>query len=239
MKSKYSDKYRIMKINEFLETTVEEDWKSKAMAATLALGAASGTYFGSQPEEPDEKPQQQQTTQQNAELKAMPNLSGTHMESLLYRKAKAAGIKGIELAQLLAQCAHESQGFTETREKGTPEYFSAKYDPHRAPQTAKLLGNTHPGDGQKFRGAGPIQVTGKYWFKQAQKDLGIPLVKNPELSGNPNVGADLAIWYWQKKVRPNVSDFSDTQAVTKQINPKLDKLRRREQLFDKYVEAMK
>lgn len=232
-----------MKINEFIEVPVEEDWKSKATAGALALGALSGVYFGSQPlDDPDNTNVQQQQTQRAdkpKEPEVVPNLSGSKLEDLLRKKATAAGIRGIELAQLLAQAAHESQGFRETREKGTPEYFASKYDPHQAPKTAKKLGNTQPGDGEKFRGAGPLQVTGKYWFSQAEKDLGIPLTKNPNLSSNPKTGVDLAIWYWKKKVRPAVTDFSDTQAVTQQINPGLDKLDRREQLFNKYAEAMK
>jgi predicted chitinase len=227
-----------VKINEFIDVAVEEDWKSKAVTGALTLGAMVGTYQGNQQPEKPVSQSQQVTPVKKSEVN-LPNLSGSKLEDLLRKKARASGIKGIELAQLLAQASHESQGFSETREKGTPEYFATRYDPHHAPRTAKNLGNTNPGDGQKYRGAGPLQVTGKYWFSQAEKDLCIPLTKNPELSSNPHTGVDLAIWYWKKKVRPSVTDFSDTQAVTRQINPGLDKLDRREQLFAKYVEAMK
>lgn len=217
-----------MKLNEI--TNVDEDWKHAVAAGALALSGLSG---GSKVDAPAPSPETHHI-QQAPTPTTVPNLTGTKMESTLHKTAVAAGLKGEELAQFLAQCAHESQGFTRMREVGTPKYFATKYDPHHAPTTAKLLGNTKAGDGEKYRGAGPMQVTGKYWFGQAQKDLGIPLLKDPSLANNPAIAAELAVWYWKKRVRPYVTDFSDTKAVTRHINSGLDKVERREELFNKY-----
>jgi hypothetical protein len=83
------------------------------------------------------------------------NLLSNHPqhEALLQRAAKQAGIKGIELAQFMAQTNHESWDFSRLKEKGMGKgYFAKKYDPKYAPRTAKILGNKHIGDGEKFHG---------------------------------------------------------------------------------------
>lgn len=214
---------------------IDEDWKHAVAAGALALGGLSG---GSKVT-PPETPAPTQHIQQAPNIISVPNLSGTRMEDILHKKAIKAGIQGEELAQFLAQCAHETMGFTRSREKGTSAYFAKKYDPKHAPTIAKLLGNTKSGDGERFRGTGGLQLSGKYWFNQAEKELGIPLLQHPELADDINIGADLAVWYWKKKVQPHVSNFSDTKSVTKQINPGLDKLERRDQLYKKYIGAAK
>ena len=227
-----------MKLDEIIkQKELDEDWKHAVAAGVMALGGLSGG--NSNKAEPPAQSQVHHINQSPHHAFKIPNLSGTAMEAALHKKAIAAGIRGVELAQFLAQCAHESHGFTKSREEGSPAYFAKKYDPNHAPRTAKLLGNTKVGDGEKYRGAGPLQVTGKYWFGQAQKDLGVPLLAEPGLSDNLNTGADLAIWYWKKKVRPNVSDFSNTPAVTRQINSRLDKVDRRIELFKTYTQGSK
>ena len=231
-----------MRIIEIIsEDKIEEGWKSNIAAGALAVGALAG--INNYNSAPKEHPGKIQATHQIATPKNknfdVPTISGTSMEATLKKKAIAAGIKGEELAQFLAQCAHESHLFTKAREHGSEDYFNKKYDKSQAPKTAKLLGNTKVGDGVKFRGAGPLQVTGKFWFNQAGKELNIPLVSHPELADKEDVGVDLAVWWWMKNVHPRISDFTDTKAVTRIINTKLDKLDRREGLFNQYIQSAK
>lgn len=44
------------------------------------------------------------------------------------------------------------------------------------------LGNTHPGDGHKYRGMGLLQTTGRGWATRLQAASGLPLVDHPEMS---------------------------------------------------------
>ena len=60
---------------------------------------------------------------------------------------------------LMAQIAHESANWKYFKEIGDAAYFTTMYE-GRAD-----LGNTQPGDGVRFSGCGPIQVTGRYNFQ--------------------------------------------------------------------------
>ena len=156
-------------------------------------------------------------------------------EALLQRAAKAAGIKGIELAQFMAQTNHESWDFSRLREKGIGKgYFAKKYDPKYAPKTAKILGNKNIGDGEKYHGRGFIQLTGRDNYRMAQDALNIPLLQQPELAERPDIAAKIAIWYWQTRVKPHINNFNDTKAVTQKINPAMRGLKDRHAKFMDY-----
>ena len=156
-------------------------------------------------------------------------------EALLQRAAKAAGIKGIELAQFMAQTNHESWDFSRLKEKGIGKgYFAKKYDPKYAPKTAKILGNKNIGDGEKYHGRGFIQLTGRDNYRMAQDALNIPLLQQPELAERPNIAAKIAIWYWQTRVKPHINNFNDTKAVTQKINPAMRGLKDRHAKFMDY-----
>ncbi|RVB05697.1 glycoside hydrolase family 19 protein [Mesorhizobium sp. M7A.F.Ca.CA.004.02.1.1] len=85
------------------------------------------------------------------------------------------------LAYILATPWHET-GYTmqPIAERGGPSYC-AKYD---SGNLAKMLGNTAPGDGYRFRGRGYVQLTGRrnYWL--ASTKIGVDLIKNPDQAMN-------------------------------------------------------
>ena len=145
-------------------------------------------------------------------------------EELLHRTAKQAGIRGVELAQFLAQCFHESAGFKRMKEYASGAAYEGRRD----------LGNIYRGDGIRYKGRGFIQVTGRDNYRRAGAALGLPLEDNPELASRPDVAARIAIWYWKSRVQPNVSNFNDTRAVTRWINPKMHGLEQRHENFTDY-----
>lgn len=149
----------------------------------------------------------------------------------------AGGIKGTELAQLVAQCAVETSYFTSMKEKGGSLDFK-KYDVRSNPRKAKILGNTKPGDGARYHGRGYIQLTGKDNYTRAGKALGLDLVNHPELVERPDVAARVAVWFWKHHVQPRVTNFNDTAQVTKPINSGLDGLDKRESTFAAIMDLM-
>jgi putative chitinase len=165
-------------------------------------------------------------------------MTGTDHEAVLKTVALQSGITGDELAAFLSQCKHETLDFRRMTEIGGSLDFR-KYDPKFAPKRAKLLGNVEPGDGARYKGRGYIQLTGRYNYRIAGEALGLPLEQQPELVEQPQVAAQVAVWFWKKRVQPNVDNFNDVRAVTKPINPGLKGLVDRKQAFADYKDFYK
>jgi predicted chitinase len=160
------------------------------------------------------------------------------MEKLLINAAARAGIEGVELKQFLAQARHESWDFKHMEEQGTSQYFARKYDKKFSPKKAKILGNIKIGDGERYKGRGFFQLTGRYNYEQAAKALGIDLVNKPQLAADPKVAADIAVWYWKTRVKSKVSDFGNVAQSTRPINPALKGLKDRTNKFNQYVQRV-
>ena len=233
--------------------SIEEGWKDWVAGAGVAAMAAGGggaaydAYKASQAEkEPtaivakaDDKSNFKKGVERLAK-DAVPksSVTGSPHEKFLTKAAIAAGIKGEELAQFLAQTAHESHNFKSMVEYGGSLDFR-KYDPKYAPNKAKQLGNKKVGDGAKYKGRGYIQLTGRYNYKRAGEALGLPLEQKPELVEKPEVAAQVAIWFWQNRVQPRVDDFGNTPAATKPINSGLKGLQDRKDKFQDFKLVMK
>jgi putative chitinase len=160
----------------------------------------------------------------------------TDAEAALQTAAKAAGLTGVELAQFMAQTRHESWDFGKMKEVGNKKQF-AKYD---APRKARQLGNKVRGDGERFKGRGFIQLTGRDNYTRASQQIfgDDRLVKNPDLASRLDVGAQIALWFWKNQVRPNVSNFNNTKEVTNAINPGLSGLQDRHTKFKEYMAVL-
>ena len=63
----------------------------------------------------------------------------------------------------------------------------------------KNLGNTEPGDGYKFRGRGPIQITGRANYRETGKALGLNLEAYPEQINIGDAYALSAGYYWNSR----------------------------------------
>jgi predicted chitinase len=96
----------------------------------------------------------------------------------------------------------------------TPQQL--RYDPPT--KLAAKLGNTQAGDGYRFRGAGPLQLTGRENFRRAGKALGLDLEAHPELAFTPEVGFRLAAWFWREHGLNELADARDFDKITLRIN---------------------
>lgn len=121
-------------------------------------------------------------------------------------------ISTLEKCHLLAQLAHESDGF-----KTATEYASGK-----AYEGREDLGNTHPGDGVRFKGRGLIQITGfsNYSAYSKWKYGDDRVVQNPSILQEIPDCVDASLWYWCI-YRPACRSFAladDIVGVTRKIN---------------------
>jgi len=53
-------------------------------------------------------------------------------------------------------------------------------------------------DGWRFRGRGPLQITGRANYTKCGTALGLDLLKNPELLEQPDLGCLAAAWFWDQ-----------------------------------------
>ncbi|NUQ74904.1 MAG: peptidoglycan-binding protein [Polyangiaceae bacterium] len=119
----------------------------------------------------------------------------------------------------LAQLAHESLEFVYMKEQGGRSYFMRMYDiTGNRPKKARELGNLTPGDGARYPGRGPIQVTGKNNYRDCGKALGLDLVNHPELVETPSIAFRASAWFWRSRGINEAADRGDFKRVTRIIN---------------------
>lgn len=122
---------------------------------------------------------------------------------------RGAGINTTrQKAAFIAQLAHESGGFRHFEELASGRAYEGRRD----------LGNTQPGDGERFKGRGPIQLTGRSNYREAGRALGIDLENNPRLASSLDVGFKTAAWFWNSRGLNERADAGDFQGVTRRIN---------------------
>lgn len=119
---------------------------------------------------------------------------------------------GLRLAHFMAQCAHESGGFLYNREIWGPTAAQKKYEMNAA------LGNDQPGDGLRYLGRGPGQLTGRANYRLYGRKLGIDLESNPELLEVWSLGLLAFCAYWDNCSLNEWADEDNLKAVSNGIN---------------------
>lgn len=132
-------------------------------------------------------------------------------------------------AAFLAQCGHESAGFHYSAEIWGPIPAQVRYERNmdaawpptvadKRNSKAFALGNEHQGDGRRFRGHGPIQLTGRSNYAIAGKALGLDLVGHPEMLDELDVGCMISAWYWHKHGLSALANAGEFDRITCAIN---------------------
>ena len=143
------------------------------------------------------------------------------------------------MAAFLAQCAHESGGFTALKEnlnyravtlrKVFPKYFptdeiASAYAQQQAAIANRVYanrmgnGDEHSGDGFKYCGRGLIQVTGKENYTWFADSLGITPEEASEYMETFEGAAQSACWFWETNNLNTWADKGDIMTLTKRIN---------------------
>lgn len=120
----------------------------------------------------------------------------------------------LEIAHLIAQLAHESMGFTRTREIWGNTAAQLRYETH------PRLGNTQPGDGRKFAGMFWVQLTGRWNHEAYATYRGLSIEELHALADDPYTNADASLWYVSvlRKGFLTAARNDDVEAVTRAIN---------------------
>ena len=145
------------------------------------------------------------------------------------------------IAAFIAQCSHESAGFTalkenlnykaETLSRIWPKYFppdiakayasmpnKQEAIANRAYANRMGNGDEHSGDGWKFCGRGLIQLTGRSNYQAFADSLEMSIDDVPEYLGTFEGAAQSACWFWESNNLNQWADKGDILTLTKKIN---------------------
>lgn len=112
------------------------------------------------------------------------------------------------LAHFMAQLAHESGGFRYMEEIASGQAYEGRAN----------LGNTQPGDGKRYKGRGPIQLTGRANYRAYGRTLGIDFERHPEIVAMPSIGLHVALEYWRSRNLNALADADNIEAITRKVN---------------------
>jgi predicted chitinase/LysM repeat protein len=135
-------------------------------------------------------------------------VAAAYLPHLNFAMREAAITTPLRRAAFLAQLAHESLQLKFMEEIASGAAYEGRID----------LGNTHPGDGRRFKGRGPIQLTGRNNYRDAGHALGIDLLANPKRAADPDVGFRVAGWFWTTRGLNALADKRDFDRITRRIN---------------------
>lgn len=147
---------------------------------------------------------------------------------------KAGCVTKIQQAMFLAQCGHESVGFSVFTENlnysdyALTQVFRKYFDKNTAVKYARKPeqianrvytnrmgnGDEASGDGWKYRGRGLIQITGKKNYIAFRNWLGRDFALH-ELAEDLDLAVSAAVWYWQAN---ELASLASVEKVTIRIN---------------------
>ena len=146
------------------------------------------------------------------------------------------------IAAFVAQCGHESGGWRTFSEnlnysaKALDAIFGKYFaragrdaeEYHRQPEKiANVIyadrmdnGDTDSGDGWRFRGRGPIQLTGRANYTKFAEWAGIPeILDRPDIvSEDKEIALKSALFYWTTNGLNKYADEGDIKTMTRRIN---------------------
>lgn len=101
-------------------------------------------------------------------------------------------------------------------------------------------GDALSGDGWKFRGRGPMQLTGRENFFRCGQALSLDLTIFPDVVATPDVGFRAAAWFWATR-KPSLNALADVWgflAITRAINGGLNGLADRQSYYKRAKVAL-
>lgn len=169
----------------------------------------------------------------------MPKAPSAWLDALCVLAPKWGITTPLREAHFIAQLAHESAQFTRLEEnlnysaKRICEVWPKRFanlteagpyanNPERLANRvyANRIGNgvEASGDGWRYHGRGPIQITGRGNYQTAGDGIGLDLVETPEAVLRPLVGCDVAGWFWESRKLNALADVDNIRHITMRVN---------------------
>lgn len=131
-------------------------------------------------------------------------------------------------AHFLAQWCEESDSLRATTEYASGHAYEGRHD----------LGNTHAGDGVRFKGRSLAMLTGRANYATYGQILGVDLISNPQSASEFPFAAKIPALYWKMRSINVHADADDIIRVTESVNGGLNGLQMRKQFLKLAKEAL-
>lgn len=128
----------------------------------------------------------------------------------------------------LAQLAHESGELRYMEEIASGAAYEGRAS----------LGNTQPGDGKRYKGRGPIQLTGRANYTKYGQLLGLDLINNPTIAATKEVGFRIAGQFWKLNGLNELADQQKFETITRRINGGINGLPDRIKYYERAKKVM-
>jgi putative chitinase len=132
-------------------------------------------------------------------------------------------VKRLRESAFISQILYESDCFSYTKEISSGAEYEGRKD----------LGNINKGDGEKFKGRGLIQITGRYNYTLLSKAFNIDLINNPQLLEEPDLATRSACWFWNVHKLNYLADNFSFIEITRRVNGGLNGYRERYKYYQK------
>lgn len=138
------------------------------------------------------------------------------------------------LAHFVAQLAHESAGFSTTKEFASGAAYEGRKD----------LGNIQKGDGVRFKGHGLIQVTGRANHREFTEWVQARIRDAPDFEKEPDKLMEFpwallsALWFWSTRKLNALADANNIEMITKRINGGRNGLADRIEIYERTALTM-
>jgi putative chitinase len=139
----------------------------------------------------------------------------------------------------LANMGHETLGLVYAEEVWGPTSAQMRYEPPS--DLATKLGNTAPGDGKRYRGRGPTQLTGASNYRRVGPDLKAALPHlaasvpdfhaQPDMAATPRWAWYIAAQFFKSRGCVQLAEAGDFDGVCKRINGGVNGLADRKQRY--------
>ncbi len=120
----------------------------------------------------------------------------------------------MRIAHFLAQLAHESDSFNAFEEYASGADYEGRKD----------LGNVRKGDGRRYKGRSPMQVTGRINYRNLTAWIRSLRIDCPDFEAEPERltefpwAAWACVWYWETRKLNVLADRDDLIGITRVIN---------------------